>query len=297
MVNGSDRLSQAELATLKIGIAFSGGGARGIAHVGVIRALREEGIEPAVVSGTSAGAIVGALYCAGMKDKDLEHFANVGSGIKILRLGNPLRGLMKLSLLREKLEAVLSTDDFTDLQVPFIVTASNLQGGYLRLFSEGPLIEAVQASCAFPLIFEPIVIDDEQYIDGGLYLNLPAEPIRDACDFLIGSNVMPLVNERVEPLKSLVSIATRVFDLSVNTTSHHSRATCDVLIEPADVIQYGIYNFSKPAALIEAGYRAAKAEMPVLRKSFRRVMREHRRAREQERVKEHSQENASKQDA
>ena len=247
---------------IRIGIALSGGGARGVAHLGVLRALREHGIEPQVIAGTSSGAIIGALYAAGIPLDEMMDFARIGSNIRILRIGNPLRGLMKLSLLREKLGAVLPADDFSCLGREFVVTASDLQRGRLTLFREGPLIAAVQASCAVPLLFHPVVIDDTQYIDGGLFLNLPAEPIRDEVDVLLGSNVMPLVSDEVGPLNTLWGISNRVFDLAVHHNSAGSRALCDFLFEPEELMHYHVYNFARADHLVEVGYREATAQMP-----------------------------------
>ena len=250
---------------LRIGIALSGGGARGIAHIGVIKALLEEGIVPTIVSGTSSGAIIACLYAFGASVDELVKFAHVGSGIQILRLGNPLRGLIKLSLLREKLEAVLPVDDFSCLKYKLAVTAADLQRGKLKVFREGQLIAPVQASCAIPVLFHPVEIDGTQYIDGGLYMNLPSQPIRQECDVLIGSNVMPLVNAEVGQLSSVIAIASRVFDLSVHNTNDASRQICDFLIEPAEVSGFGVYNFTRTDALIEVGYKSTKALIPQLK--------------------------------
>ncbi len=249
---------------LKIGIALSGGGARGIAHIGVLKALLEAQIAPTVVAGTSSGAIVGCLYAYGLTIAEIEAFAKIGSSLKILRIGNPLRGLIKLTLLREKLEGVLSCDDFSCLKYPLAVVSSDIQAGRVAVHRSGELIGPVQASCAIPLVFRPVELDGVQHIDGGLYMNLPAKPIREEVDLLIGSNVMPLVNAEVEAMSSVFSIANRVFDLAVNTTTEPSRQLCDFLIEPAEVIGFHVYNFTKTAELIEVGYLAAQAMLPQL---------------------------------
>lgn len=250
----------------RVGIALSGGGARGIAHIGVLKALLEQGVEPVVVSGTSSGAIVGSLYAYGLDAEALQAFARVGVGVKLLRIVNPLRGLIKLTLLREKLEAVLPEDDFSCLRRPLAVTATNLQTGDLHIFGSGPLIAAVQASCAVPLLFHPVEIDGQQYIDGGLYMNLPAAPIRERCDVLIGSNVMPHEQAEVGRLSSVFSISNRVFDLAVHHNSLEARGLCDLLVEPIELKGYHVYNFAKADDLVEVGYREMTARMPALRK-------------------------------
>lgn len=250
----------------RIGIALSGGGARGIAHIGVLRALAEHGVYPEVVAGTSSGAIVGSLYAYGLSPAQLQDFARAGVGVKLLRLVNPLRGLIKLSLLREKLEAVLPDDDFGCLARPLAVTATNLQTGHLHVFESGPLIGAVQASCAVPLLFHPVEIAGQQYIDGGLYMNLPAAPIRQRCDLLIGSNVMPYEQAEVGRLSSVFSISNRVFDLAVHHNSLEARGLCDLLVEPLELKTYQVYNFSKADHLVDVGYREMTARMPELLK-------------------------------
>ena len=138
---------------------------------------------------------------------------------------------------------------------------SDLQHGRVALHSSGPLISCVQASCAIPLVFRPVELDGVQHVDGGLYMNLPAEPIRDRVDVLIGSNVMPLVNQVVEPLSTMFAIGQRVFDLSVNATTAPSAALCDVLVEPAEVANFNVYNFSKTDELVAAGYEAGLQEI------------------------------------
>ena len=253
----------------RIGIALSGGGARGIAHIGVLKALLEHGIVPEVVAGTSSGAIIGSLYAYGMDAAQLQRFARGGVGIRLLRIVNPLRGLIKLTLLREKLAAVLPTDDFDCLRRPLAVTATNLQTGDLHIFEEGPLIAAVQASCAVPLLFHPVEIDGQQYIDGGLYMNLPAAPIRERCDLLIGSNVMPHEQAEVGRLSSVFSISNRVFDLAVHHNSLNAREMCDFLVEPIELKGYQVYNFTRADELVEVGYREMIGRMGELRALLR----------------------------
>lgn len=250
----------------RIGISLSGGGARGIAHIGVLKSLLEEGIRPTIVAGTSSGAIVATLYAYGLGIEQITNFAKVGSNLRLLRIGNPLKGFIKLTMLREKLEPVLPTDCFDCLKYPLYITATDLQRGKLAVFSEGELIAPVMASCAIPLVFNPVDIDGFQYVDGGLYMNLPAQAIRDKCDILIGSDVMPLVQQEVKPLKSMLSIGNRVFDLAVSNNSVESRKLCDHLIEPKDIDTYHVYNFTRTEELVDVGYRAAKEGMDDLHK-------------------------------
>jgi len=263
----------------RIGITLSGGGARGIAHIGVLKALLESGIKPKIVSGTSSGAIVATLYAYGLPIEEIMEFARVGSNLRLLRIGNPLKGFIKLTMLRDKLEPILPVDCFDCLKYPLYITATDLQRGKLAIFSEGELIAPVMASCAIPLVFNPVLIAGFQYVDGGLYMNLPSQPIREKCDILIGSDVMPLVQQEVSPLKSMLSIGNRVFDLAVSNNSELSRSMCDHLVEPKEIETFHVYNFTRAEELIDVGYRAAMEGMDDLRnliKQFKRGKPSHR---------------------
>ena len=149
---------------MKIGISLSGGGARGFAHIGVLKALEENDIFPDVIAGTSAGAIIGALYAAGKTPDEMLDFVRESSILKIFRVTLPNKGLTSLDYLRERLEEVLPVDDFASLQKELYVAVTNLKSGELEIIHHGLLHETIMASSAIPLVFKPVEIDRKSVV-------------------------------------------------------------------------------------------------------------------------------------
>lgn len=251
--------------SLRIGMALSGGGARGIAHIGVLQALEEEGISPVVLSGTSAGAIVGALYASGKNPAEMLEFVKEASILRVFKVSFPYSGLAKLTYLKERLSAFIPDDQFESLQKKLFVTVSNLNTGESEIINKGPLFRAIMASSAIPLVFQPVEMNGNLYVDGGLLENLPVRPlVYEALDIIIGVNVMPLVDAPGKSVQSVVGIATRCFDLSIQGNTRPNVEFCDVFIEPKDVHQFNIFQFNKYQQLYEIGYQAARDKMPEI---------------------------------
>ncbi len=250
----------------KIGIALSGGGAKGIAHIGVIRALLENGVEPTIVSGTSAGSIIGALYAAGVPTEDMERLIADSSMMKIFRLfGIPGAGLVKLDYLKERLEAFIPEDSFESLNYPLYVCATNLNVGKAVYFSTGTVFDKVVASCSVPWLFKPIEIEGELYVDGGITNNMPAGIIREQCDILIGSNVKPKVHvQSNKELDTFMGITQRVVDLTLWTNSKPHIKMLDVYIAPEKVNEFSFFSMSKVKELCDIGYEETMNQMPKL---------------------------------
>ena len=175
----------------KLGLVLSGGGVRGVAHIGVLKALDEAGISVDMVAGTSAGAIIGAFYCAGVSPDEIYRIADESGWFKIVKPTIPVKGFMKLQYLSDLLKKHVGKDDFSALKIPLYVTAININTARLEVFHEGSLYEKVIASASVPLMFEPVSIKNQLYLDGGLRMNLPAEPIRPLCQYLLGVNLIP----------------------------------------------------------------------------------------------------------
>lgn len=248
----------------QLGIALSGGGARGIAHIGVLQALEDHGIKPDVLSGTSAGAIVAVLYAAGKSPVEILALVKQASLFKFFKVGLPYTGLTKHTYLRERLEEAIAEDSFEALKIPCHVALSNLNTGTCELRSSGPLFDVVTASSAIPLIFQPVEIDGYQYVDGGLLENMPVAAIRDLADYVIGVNVMPTLQTDRKAVKNVFSIAQRCFDLSILANTQPSIDLCDLLIEPPDIRKYTILQLSKYQEIHDIGYAAMKAKIPEL---------------------------------
>jgi NTE family protein len=159
----------------KTGIALSGGGARGIAHIGILKAIDEAGIRISKVSGTSAGAIVGMLYCSGYAPDSIMEIIRETQFIKYLRPAISKSGLLKLESIIPLFKKYLTNDSFETLNIPLVVAATNVSKAETTFFTEGELIKKVLASCAVPVMFKPVMVRGEAYIDGGVLNNLPVD--------------------------------------------------------------------------------------------------------------------------
>ena len=141
---------------MKIGLALSGGAARGIAHIGVLQYLEERGVKPCCIAGTSAGSIVGAMYCSGKSVDQLAKIASEMSWKDLVTVSLPRMGMIRSSLLIKMLKGYLGDITFKDLELPLIINAVDLLTGEETIFTDGLVAEAVAASCAIPGIFSPV---------------------------------------------------------------------------------------------------------------------------------------------
>lgn len=238
---------------------LSGGGARGFAHLGALQALHEAGIYPEVISGVSAGAIAGAFYAYGMAPEDIFELLKEKGLYDYSGLNFPLNGLLSLDGLSEEIKKNIPCGDIEELEKPAFFAATNLTKGKVEYFSSGNLCDVVAASACIPILFSPIKINGQQYIDGGTFDNFPIKPIREDCERVIGINISP-VNE-VSELSSMTQIAARVFQLSVNATAFNSLKTCDYLIEPESLFKYSILDSSVANEVFEIGYEATRKQL------------------------------------
>ncbi|MCB0597907.1 MAG: patatin-like phospholipase family protein [Lewinellaceae bacterium] len=252
-------------ARKRIGLALSGGGARGIAHIGVLQALEEQGIFPEVISGASAGAIVGALYAAGKTPEEIMEFVRKASFFKMFKVAIPFSGLTKLTYLRDKLAESIPEDRFEALEKKLFVAIANLNTGECEMRSSGALFDVVTASSSIPLLFQPVEIDGQLYLDGGLLDNMPVEPIKPFCDVAIAVNVMPHVKVPNKAVQNVLGIAQRCFDLSVLANTRPGMERCDLLIEPKEVHDFNIFQLNRYEPLFDIGYKAAMERMGALR--------------------------------
>lgn len=249
----------------RIGLALSGGGARGIAHIGVLQALEDHGLAPEVLSGASAGSIVGVLYAAGKRPEEIMEFVRRASLFKMFKVAIPFSGLTKLTYLRDRLAETIAEDSFEALEKQLVVAITNLNTGECEMRSSGPLIDVVTASSSIPLLFQPVEIDGKLYVDGGLLNNMPVAPLQPYCDITVAVNVMPPVEVSNKSVQNVLGIAQRCFDLSVLANTLPNMALCDLLIEPKEVHGYNIFQLNRYEPLFEIGYNAAMERMGALK--------------------------------
>ena len=241
-----------------LGLVLSGGGVRGAAHAGVLKVLEERGVKVDYISGTSAGAVAGALWAAGHSaDEVLEFFR----ATKIFQASNV--SLRKPGLLDSEdylpwLQEYLGDATFSSLDRQLFVTVTDLLRGRWRVIDSGPVVQAVQASAAVPLIFTPVEIGDGLYADGGLLNNFPVEPLLGRCDRLFGVNVNPLREVTKEDLDGVVDVLLRIYDLGIRYEAASKTCRCDWLVEPDEVLQFNIFAMNRADEAFEIGYKAAQ---------------------------------------
>lgn len=240
----------------RLGVALSGGGARGFAHVGALKALEEAGMKPDVIAGVSAGAVAAVMYAAGVP---LDEMLSLFTSTRFTDFARPslIHGDGMFSLMRFKqfIEEATGIDRLENLRIPTYVGVTDLDHGEPAEFHEGPLGERVVASCSIPIVFSPVEIDGIHYVDGGVLRNLPAWIIREKCETLIGINVSPL--RTFEYKKSFLDIGMRTYNLMAKANQQQDMYICDHVIITPELIHYQVFNLKDIHKAYLSGYAAA----------------------------------------
>lgn len=242
-----------------VGMVLSGGGTRGFAHLGFIQALNEADIFPDIISGTSAGAIIGVLYADGYTPEEILHFMNMGSRLDFMRPVLPREGLLQLNGISKILKTKLRAKTFSELKIPLYVTATDLNNGKAVYFSDGDLINPVIASASIPVLFPPVIINNITYVDGGVLDNLPLRPIENLCRVMIGSFVNPAGYEK--KVNGLINIAERTFMLSMTKEISEKAKKFDLLVSPIELCNYRILDPEKASEMFSVGYKATREKL------------------------------------
>ena len=244
------------LNKLNVGYALSGGGAKGFAHLGALRALEERNLKPDIIAGTSAGALAGVLYADGYSPDEIKELFKDIKFKQFIELTFPTTGLFRPTGLHNFLKRNLRSKTFEELRIPFVAVATDWEKGTTVNFSQGEkLIDAVVASCCVPLIFSPVYINDRPYVDGGIFKNLPASTIREKCRVLFGINVHIMMPP--EEKHNLKYVAERTFNLMSLSNTFADKKLCDVLIETKGIEHYWMFDLSNIDTIYETGYTRA----------------------------------------
>jgi NTE family protein len=238
---------------IKYGISLSGGGARGLAHIGVLAALEERGIYPRIIAGSSMGAIVGAFYAAGKTPAEMLKIAKKKKIYNLLKWKFPKGGMLSLEVLKELMQEDIGKDSFDALGKELHIAVSNITKGEREFISSGSLYRAVLASSSIPVVFEPQVIRGNTYVDGGLFDELPVEPLVGKCEIIIASHVN--YNGPVKELESIRAVAERVYRLAIYQNVKKNFDKCDIVIDPPVLRQHGVFDFRKVDELYQIGYQ------------------------------------------
>ncbi len=242
-----------------LGIAFGGGGAKAGAHCGALQALKEYGIKPDVVSGTSAGSLVAAFYSAGFTPVQMiRMFLKMNFFKDIVEVSKPGGGLFDSSPLMKIIETQMPYGNIEDLPIPTYIVASDMDHGRVKVFSKGKLAPRLVASCSIPIVFKPMVINGVHYIDGGVFQNLPVPAIRPLCEKVIAFSVRRLEEE---PYKNtLLHTATRAYSMMFMSNILADSKLADTYIE-LDTSGCGVYDIACITELFFRGYRDACAAL------------------------------------
>ncbi|SHI54305.1 patatin-like phospholipase family protein [Algibacter luteus] len=242
---------------MKLGLVLSGGGIRGAAHLGAIKALEEHGISPNYIAGTSAGAIVGALYAYGYKWDDILTFFSKTQIIDLKKFAINKPGFIDAEKFYSSFKTYLKHDDFGSLKKHLKVTAANILNGNLEVFEAGELIKPVIASSAIPGLFSPVKINDNYYVDGGALNNFPVELLKDTCDVIIGVYVNGFVPITINELKYSHNVVERAFKLKQVKEDQLKFNDCDLVIYPKELSKYGTFDKKHLHEIFAIGYEAA----------------------------------------
>ncbi|MGL5113407.1 MAG: patatin-like phospholipase family protein [Flavobacterium sp.] len=244
-----------------IGLILSGGGSKGIAHAGVLQFLEEKKIIPNQIAGSSAGAIVAALYSSGKSPLEILAFFKSIYFFHWKHFTFSKAGLIDPHAFKIYFSALFQDAVIGDLKIPIHITATDIIRGNLTVFDPTTkVIDAILASSAFPGIISPYEINGLLYSDGGILNHFPTELVKETCDFNIGVYVSPLQTVQAAELKTIKSITTRAFELLTANSSLSKFNDCDWLIHPDALSAYSTFETSKTKmdAIFKIGYEAAK---------------------------------------
>jgi NTE family protein len=236
-----------------IGLALSGGAARGIAHLGVLKAFEELGIKPAILSGVSSGAIAAVFYAAGYSPDEILRLIKELKIYRIMRLAIGQVGILHLDAVEKLYYRYLGDQaTFEGLNIPVIIGATDMHAGATVNFSSGELIKPLIASSAVPILYRPVLYQGMLLNDGGLLDNLPAEALIGKCEVIMGVHSNPLNHDaRITSLRSMIE---RTAHLAINNNVQLRRHLSDFFIEPPELKHYRLMSFSKADALFDIGY-------------------------------------------
>ena len=249
----------------RVGLALAGGFARGIAHVGVIRALRNAGVPIDVVAGTSVGALIGACYCAGVPLNDMQRIARTTTFADFGRWTPSWLGLANNLRMERYLERFTSIKTFEELTTPLAIAASDINEGVSVFYTRGLLGPPMRGSCAYPGLFVPIQFEGRTLVDGFLTSPVPVEGT-----LLLGADITIAVYLEAGSFstpRTAADVISRSFSIIQRHADLAWRQQADVIIEP-DVKPFVWDDFTRTDELVAVGQAAAEAALPQILKAL-----------------------------
>src|ERR1700751_5009709 len=248
-----------------IGVALGGGFARGIAHIGVLKVLEQEGIPIRAVTGTSVGALIGACYCSGLSLAEMDEVARNSRFTSFARWTLSRYGFASNDRMVAFLTRTLKCKTFEDLRIPLGVTATDFNTGEGVVFHSGTIIDPVRASCAYPGMFLPVEIGGRYLVDGMLSHPVPTRPVRAmGADKVLAVHLKGTWSNGGAP-RHLFDVIGQSFAIAQDAMASTWREGADLVIEP-DVAGFAYDDFKRADALVHAGAAAMRAALPQVRK-------------------------------
>lgn len=247
-----------------IGVALGGGFARGLAHIGILKVLEEEKIPIDFIAGTSVGSVIGAAFASGMCAKEMEEIAAIVRFKDFSRLTFSRFGLFSNDKMALFLGKALRCKTFEELRIPLAVTATDIVTGEPAVFTSGPLVDPVRASCAYPGMFLPVNVNGRLLVDGLLAYGVPAAPLRDMGAERVLSIFLSAHWVRPKGPRHVFDVIGQCFSIAQTKMCGPWKAASDIILEPA-IGEFGYDDFGRARELIRAGEEAARAAMPQIR--------------------------------
>ncbi|HWK57963.1 MAG TPA: patatin-like phospholipase family protein [Parapedobacter sp.] len=237
----------------KVGLVLSGGGLRGIGHLGAIKALEEHGYRPSIISGCSMGAIIGAYYAAGYTVDAMLRIIEENNLFPSTSFRLRTSGFVDNRFLSRLIQKHIPQNTFESLKMPLYVSATNFISGETEYIHSGVLDEALLASSSIPLMFPAVKREKAVYYDGGILDNLPVKPILGQCKFLIGVHVNAL--DQLTPDKfTPAKILDRITHLAIGRSVAQSARKCDLFIEPPGMLRFSMFGKKEMMHIYEHVY-------------------------------------------
>ena len=250
----------------KVGLALSGGAVLGIAHVGAIKVLEENKIPIDMIAGTSAGSLTGVFLAAGLTSDQMYEMVKSMTWGKISKLTIPKMGLLNSKLLERFIELAIGRLDFHELKKPFAAVTVDLTTGKQVVLKDGPVSEAVRASCAIPGVFTPVSRGNQVLVDGGVLNFLPTDVVRQmGAEYVIAVKVMPTICGKKGP-ENIIQVLINSFQLTIAQIAEHA-PNGDVTIVP-DLTGLNSYDFEQAEKLYQRGYDAAANVVGKIKKDL-----------------------------
>lgn len=248
----------------KVGLALSGGGARGLAHIGVLKVLHDHRIPIDYIAGTSVGSLIGSLYAGGVNITTMMEISSKVKWKHFFRIVLSKTGLVSSEEIEKFVIDLIGKKTFPEMEIPFSAVAIDIATGKKLILNKGEVYKAVRASCSFPWMYIPLKTEHHLLVDGVLEENLPSTTVREmGADLVIGVDVIPRI-EKIDCFNNVLEIFDRALDLFILNQNKDPKKNCDVLLTPIKEKVTSL-ELDKAGYLVELGEECAKQALPQIK--------------------------------